>query len=157
MGIGCLVVNARVSAETMSLPDRLFKRLERELVKAKARQRADKKAAARRMRRITSSHLAETSPSDVLEGVKETPIINPISEQPEELSLSGVRLALMPAKPRSTKAERQKTPPSLPHRLSRHRSPWNLFPLLSPPRPPSLPRHLPRLLDLLPPHTSSGR
>ena len=71
----------------MSLPDRLFKRLERELVKGRARQRADKKAAARRMRSIASSHLAETSTTDAMDCAEETfspppPLHGPITVEP---------------------------------------------------------------------------
>ena len=71
----------------MSLPDRLFKRLQRELVKGRARQRADKKAAARRMRRITSSHLAEASAADAMDCAEETflpppPVHGPITVEP---------------------------------------------------------------------------
>lgn len=50
-----------VAIAVPALSDRLLKRLERELVKGKAPQRAYKEAAARRMKRIISSHLAETS------------------------------------------------------------------------------------------------
>ena len=85
-----------VAAAVPALSDRLFKRLERELVKGKARQRAHKKAAARRMRRIISSHLAETSPTDVMEGVS-APAPQSEPEQPEELKLPGVKLAILQA------------------------------------------------------------
>ncbi len=85
-----------VAAAVPALSDRLFKRLERELVKGKARQRAYKKAAARRMRRIISSRLAETSPTDVMEGVS-APAPQSEPEQPEELKLPGVKLAILQA------------------------------------------------------------
>ena len=85
-----------VAVAVPALPDRLFKRLERELIKGKARQRADKKAAARRMRSIISSRLAETSPEDVM---KDAPAPAPQSEleQPEELKLPGAKLAILRA------------------------------------------------------------
>ena len=96
----------------MSLPDRFFKRLERELFKAKARQRADKKAAAWWMRGVLSSQLDQTSPADVMEDVKETQIINLLwSSQRSSASLGFSWRSLMPAKLRNTKAERQKILP----------------------------------------------
>lgn len=123
----------------MSLPDRFVKKLERELVKGRARQRADKKAVARRMRRTLSSHLATTSPSDVMEGVKETPIINPVLEQPEEFGLPGVELAILNAsrvkkhKGRKAKNSSVSRSPPLPA------SPTVSLPSPPPPPPPPSP------------------
>lgn len=82
----------------MCLPDIVFKRLERELQRGRARQRADKKAAARRMRSIMGSHLASTSSTDEMEGVKETYIINPVLEEiPGEFNLPGIQSAILNA------------------------------------------------------------
>lgn len=52
-------LNTEVAAEVLALPGRMFKKIERELVKGKARQRAEKKAATRKMRmkRSINSHL----------------------------------------------------------------------------------------------------
>lgn len=93
-----------VAGEVPALPGRLFKKIERELVKGKARQRAEKKAVARRMRRFINSHLltqAEVAPADAMEGVKESPIQAPAPqselEQPEEFKLPEVKLALLNA------------------------------------------------------------
>lgn len=46
-----------VAAEVLALPGRMFKKIERELVKGQARQRAEKTAATRKMRIIINSHL----------------------------------------------------------------------------------------------------
>ncbi len=92
-----------VAVAVPALPDRLFKRLERELIKDKARQRADKKATVRRMRRIFSSHLAETSPKDVMEDAP-APAPHSELEQPEELKLPGAKLAILHA----SKVKKQK-------------------------------------------------
>ncbi|MCJ1343174.1 hypothetical protein MMC31_001366, partial [Peltigera leucophlebia] len=81
----------------MSLPDRLFKRLERELVKGRARQRADKKAATRRMKRIVSSLLTKTPDADAMDCAEDKPIINPVLEKPEEFGLPGVEMAILNA------------------------------------------------------------
>lgn len=114
-------------------------------MKAKARQRAVKKAVARRMRRIISSHLAETSPTDVMEGVEEAPIINHILEQPEALSLPGAQLAILNAskvkkhKGRKAKNSYFSPPPPL-------QAPILVEPLPAPPAsrtplpPPTLPQ-----------------
>ena len=83
-------LHADVAVAVPALPDRLFKRLERELIKGKARQRADKKAAARRMRSIISSHLAETSPKDVMDDA-------PAPATQLELELPGAKLAILQA------------------------------------------------------------
>ena len=123
----------------MSFPDRLFKRLERELVKAKARQRADKKTAARRMRRIISPHLAETSPTDVMEGVKEAPIINPALEQPEEFSLPGVKLAILNA----SEVKKHKGRKAKNSSFSRPPPPHAPIPVEPLPAPPAAPTPLP--------------
>lgn len=85
------------------LPDRLFKRLERELIKGKTRGRADKEAAARRMRRIISFHLAETPPKGVM-GDAPAPAPQSELEQPEGLKLPGVKLAILQA----SKVKKQK-------------------------------------------------
>lgn len=65
-----------VAAEVLALPGRMFKKIERELVKGQARQRAEKKAATRKMRRIINSHLLtqnQASQGDAMQGAKKTP------------------------------------------------------------------------------------
>ena len=126
-----------VAVAVPALPDRLFKRLERKLIKDKARQRADKKATVRRMRRIFSSHLAETSPKDVME---DAPAPAPYSEleQPEELKLPGAKLAILHAskvkKQKGRKAKKSSfSPPPTPHPLSP--PPATVDPLPSQPSP----------------------
>lgn len=127
-----------VAVAVPASPDRLLKRLERELVKGKARQRADKKAAARRMRRIISSHLAETSPMDVMEGVSAAAPQSEL-EEPEELKLPGVKLAIFKAskvkkhKGRKAKNSSSSPPPPL---LAPPATPAPLtFPQPTPPPP----------------------
>lgn len=88
--------DSNVAVAGPALPDKLFKRLERDLIKNKARQRANKKAMARRMRRIISSHLVERSPTDVMEDIS-APALQSELEQPEELKIPGVKLAIFQA------------------------------------------------------------
>ena len=123
------------------MPDRCVKRLERELLMGKARQRADKKTAARRMRRLISSHLAGTSPEDPMEGLKGAPIDHSFG-QPEDFSLPGVKLAILNAskvkKHKGRKAKNSSFSPPPP--LS--------APTTAPTLPPSSPYPLSRLLPL---------
>lgn len=131
------------------LPYRLFKRLERELIKGKTRGRADKKTAARRMRRIISFHLAETSLKDVM---GDTPAPAPQSEleQPEGLKLPGAKLAIMQGskvkKQKCRKAKHSSFSPTPPLHASipvqpLSRSPATLASLPSPPPPPPPPQN----------------
>lgn len=126
-----------VAITVSALPERLFKRLERELIKSKARQRTDKKAAARRMRRILSSHLAETSPTCVMEDIP-APAPLPEPEQPEELKLPGLKLKILQAsKVRKQKGRKAKNssffpPPPLPA----PRAALSPLPSTQPPSPP---------------------
>ena len=128
-------LHVHVAVAVPALPDRLFKRLERELIKDKARHRADKKAAARRMRRIISSHLAETSPEHVMEDAP-APAPQLELEQPVELKLPGFKLAVLNAsKVKKQKCRKAKnfsfSPPPLLHALT------PLKPLLDPPATPA--------------------
>ncbi len=128
-----------VAVTVPALPDRLFKRLERELIKGKARQRADKKAAARRMRRIISSHLAETSPKDVME---DAPAPAPQSEleHPEGLKLPGVKLAIINAgKVKKHKGRKAKNSSFSPPPLHASTPPATPASPSSPPPPPPPP------------------
>lgn len=62
-----LHINVAATVPALALPERLLKRLERELMKEKARQRAHKKTLVRRTRSIMSNVLAELSPKDRME------------------------------------------------------------------------------------------
>lgn len=129
-----------VAVTVSALPKRLFMRLERELVKGKARQRTDKKAAARRMRRIISSHLAETSPTCVMEDVP-APAPLPEPEQPEEPKLPGFKLTILQAsKVRKQKGRKAKNSSFFPQ-PSLHAPRAALTPLLPPQPPPPPPRY----------------
>lgn len=80
--------------------------LTRELIKDKVRQLADQKVAARYMRRIISFHLDETSPKYVIKGA---PAPAPELEQPDELKLSGAKLAILHASRVKKKKEAKKS------------------------------------------------
>ena len=134
-----------VAGEVPALPGRMFKKIERELVKGKARQRAEKKAVARRMRRFISSHLltqAEVAPADAMDGVKESPIqaAAPQSEleQPEEFTLPEVKLALLNAS-RVKKHKGRKAKNSSFSRPPPFNAPSSVQPLPAPPPPPQTP------------------
>lgn len=134
-----------VAVALPALPDRLFKKLKQELIKDKARQRADKKAAARRMRRIISSHLAETSPEVVMEDAH-APAPHSELEQPEELKLPEAKLAILNAskvkKQRGRKAKKSSfSPPPTLHAQTPVQPlsppPAKAAPIPSQPSPPS--------------------
>ena len=137
-------LHADVAVAVTALPDKLFKRLERELIKGKARQRADKKAAARRMRSIISSHLAETSPKDVMDDA-------PAPATQLELELPGAKLAILEAgkirKHKGRKAKKSSFSPPPPHYApnpvqSISPPPATLASLPFPPPPPPPPQTL---------------
>lgn len=139
-----------VAAEALALPGRIFKKIERELVKGKARQRAQKKAAVRKMRRIINSHLLtqdQASQADAMKGVQETPTQAPAPqselEQAEEFKLPEVKLAILHAskikKHKGRKAKSSSFSPPPPSSSPIPVQSLSASPAAPAPPPPSLP------------------
>lgn len=131
-----------VAAEVLALPGRMFKKIERELVKGQARQRAEKTAATRKMRIIINSHLLtqdQASQADAMQGVKKTPTQPPAPqselEQAEEFKVPEVKLTILHAsKIKKHKGRKAKTLASIPLRPPMHQFLCSLSaPLTSPP------------------------
>ncbi len=139
-----------VAAEVLALPGRMFKKIERELVKGQARQRAGKTAATRKMRIIINSHLLtqdQASQADAMQGVKKTPTQPPGPqselEQAEEFKFPEVKLTILHAsKIKKHKGRKAKnscfsppTPPNAPIPVQSLRAPPAAAapPLTSPP------------------------
>lgn len=120
------------------LPGRLLQKIEREIVKGKARQRADKKVAIRRMRRIISSHLrqAEASPADFIEGVPASASRSRLDQQ-KQVELLGVTQASLHAgkvkREIDRRAKNSSFSPSIPFNSTNP-----VQPLPTPPLPPPL-------------------